>query len=557
MKLLNVDTLKIDEFFDDDVPEYAALSHTWGCDEASFQQWIHHPNPRDSKKRGFVKVVSACQLTQREGSQYLWVDTVCIDKTSSEHMTEAINSMFQWYRGAKICYAFLEDVEYQPGTSIFDRLRSSRWFTRGWTLQELIAPAAVVFYDRAWTIIGTKAKLSKELSGITSISEKVLHDSREVTRQSIAQRMSWLSKRKTTRKEDMAYCMIGIFDVNMHTMYGEGKKAFIRLQEEIVNNINDHTIFCWTWPDDTPRPKWMPLLAPNPTAFRHSGAYVLDRKRHWENMDGYRVINNLAIQIRLRIMASSAERCFALLDVRRSDETSEHVVAMPLARLALHSYSFKRPEPVWRADYPAGPVLLPPSWGSDPWDLSLARPGLEPFPGDSPGDSDHGGSFSPIRNWPKQKASPFAAMVMQRVDPDCGETLACLTRTGQSCDPLLFLKPTRSPRVWYQSIEVNTRTGAYLVYIAVFHRLGGELWLAGLDRIEPDAPVTVIERQVASWGTKVQFKVSGQGLDGVVCLEFPEDNLGIVQEKSDPVEGLAVRPVSFSVSSARPRGLLE
>lgn len=551
MRLLDVGTLEVGEFFEDDIPEYAALSHTWGSEEASLQQWTRHPNPAESTKRGFLKVLSVCRLAQREGFQYLWVDTVCIDKTSSEHVTEAINSMFQWYREAKVCYAYLEDVEHQPKARQIDQLRTCRWFTRGWTVQELLAPKTVKFYDHNWSMIGTKIALVKDIADITSIDEKVLLDSSEVTRQSIAQRMSWFARRKTTRKEDIAYCMMGIFDVNMLAMYGEGNKAFIRLQEGIINTVNDHTIFCWTWPEDTPRPAWLPVLAPSPAAFRHSRAYIPDRKRQRENMYGYSVTNNLAIQMPLQIAVSSGVSCFALLDVRRSDNPSEHAVAIPLVRLAPRPSWSTRPEPVWRAEYPASPVLLPPSWESAPRDLSLARPGLEPIGS----DLEHGGSFTAHEGWPKQRVSPFAAIVLQRVGPNGGEQIARLARASQSCGPLLFLKPTRSPRVWYQSVEVSKRNGAYLVNLAVWLRPGGASWHAGLDPIEPDAPVSVIERQVAGWGSKVEFRVPGEGIDGIACFEFAEDGMELVLDELVSVDDLVVRPASFNVYLPQRRAL--
>lgn len=552
MRLINVHTLEIEEFFEDGIPEYSILSHTWGLEEASFEQWTEHPNPAESTKRGFVKVLSACRLSQREGFKYIWVDTVCIDKSNRVELTEALNSMFKWYRASAVCYAYLEDLQRQPAAIQMKQLPTCRWFTRGWTLQELIAPATVKFYDQTWTLIGTKSELAREISNITLISRRVLHDSGEVPRQSVAQRMSWLANRKTTRKEDIAYCMIGIFDVNMPPIYGEGKKAFIRLQEVIIDSINDHTIFCWTWPEDTPKPTWMTFLAPSPSAFRHSGCYVVDRKRQWQNMGGYSVIN-LAIKIPFQITACSAGMCFALLEAKRVDHHPEHAVSIPLVKTGLQPPWGISQEPVWRGDYPASPVLLPSSWGSELQNLFLGRPGLAPTDDDL--RTSHI-SFSP-RCWLQGKTSPFAALVLQRVDPDGGEQIARLARMSQFCDPLLFFRQTRSPRVWYQSVEVRTLNGNYLIGLAVWLRPDGKIsWHAGLDTLEPHAPISVIEEQVANWSNKAEFRVSGQGVDGIACLEFAGDGMDMAQDKTGSSGELVVRPASFNVHLPKRRALL-
>jgi hypothetical protein len=154
--------------------------------------------------------------------------------------------MYRWYSSAKICYAYLVDV---PGNTLSNSLppefRKSRWFTRGWTLQELIAPSNVVFYSRFWDRLGTKIDQCDLLSEITGIDSTILRDDRDLKCISVAQKMSWAANRETTRVEDMAYCLLGIFDVNIPLLYGEGKKAFIRLQEEIVKSTEDHSIFAW------------------------------------------------------------------------------------------------------------------------------------------------------------------------------------------------------------------------------------------------------------------------------------------------------------------------
>ena len=145
------------------------------------------------------------------------VDTCCIDKSSSAELTESINSMYRWYQEAAICYAYLFDVQSGDMSS----LSRSAWLTRGWTLQELIAPARVEFYSSTWDNLRTKASLKKEISAVTGIDVEVLEGA-DPDRFSVTKRMSWASKRTTTRVEDRAYSLLGLFGVNMPMLYGEG-----------------------------------------------------------------------------------------------------------------------------------------------------------------------------------------------------------------------------------------------------------------------------------------------------------------------------------------------
>lgn len=133
--------------------------------------------------------------------------------------------MYEWYSKAYICFAFLEDV----GT---DRkpFEESVWFERGWTLQELIAPSKVRFYDHQWAPIGEKHELVERLHSITEIPRGVLLDRSKVRACSVAQRMSWAAKRTTEKEEDRAYSLLGLFGVHMSTVYGIGGNAFLSLQ---------------------------------------------------------------------------------------------------------------------------------------------------------------------------------------------------------------------------------------------------------------------------------------------------------------------------------------
>ncbi|TBU40441.1 hypothetical protein BD309DRAFT_345892 [Dichomitus squalens] len=192
------------------------------------------------------KIREACRVAREAGYRYLWIDSCCIDKTSSSELTESINSMFLWYSLAKMCYAYLADVpsnkDPREDKSAFC---SSQWHKRGWTLQELIAPSGVKFLADDWTEIGTKFTLFDLIEEITGIPRQALLHVKSLDEFSVAQRLSWAARRQTTREEDRAYSLLGIFNINMPTLYGEGSRAFRRLQEEIVRHVPDLSLFAW------------------------------------------------------------------------------------------------------------------------------------------------------------------------------------------------------------------------------------------------------------------------------------------------------------------------
>ncbi|GKT65034.1 HET domain containing protein [Colletotrichum tofieldiae] len=243
MRLLNVDTLQLQEFYDHNVPDYAILSHTWQEEEATLQDLA---NPASATKKGFSKIRSCCAQAIRDGYKWIWVDTCCIDKTSSAELSEAINSMFRWYQQSSVCYAYLEDLPPQsPGDLDQRRFMSSKWFTRGWTLQELIAPGLVEFYDQSWNEIGTKLSLCDLIHQTTGIRHEILSGHLSLDSVSAAERMSWAATRNTSRLEDIAYCLLGLFDIHMPLLYGEGTRAFNRLQQEIIRSTEDLSILLW------------------------------------------------------------------------------------------------------------------------------------------------------------------------------------------------------------------------------------------------------------------------------------------------------------------------
>ncbi|KAJ4171977.1 hypothetical protein NW754_007574, partial [Fusarium falciforme] len=257
MRLINTKTLQLEEFNEDNRPLYAILSHTWGDQEVTFQH-MQDDRSHHSWKAGYRKIAQTCKVALNSGIGYAWVDTCCIDKTSSAELSEAINSMFRWYEDAEICYAYLPDVE-------------------------LIAPRNLVFYATNWKYINSRSNLSEAIARVTGIEERLLKDNRAkagsiLRTTSIARRMSWAARRQTARTEDLAYCLLGIFDINMPLVYGEGTRAFTRLQEQIIQHTDDQSIFAWGLHDGI-KPEAGPdtstsVLAPSPAAFVASGDIV-------------------------------------------------------------------------------------------------------------------------------------------------------------------------------------------------------------------------------------------------------------------------------------------
>ncbi|KAK4225685.1 putative vegetative incompatibility HET containing-domain protein [Podospora fimiseda] len=239
-------TLEPNEIDGPDAKPYLILSHTWGDEEVTFKEFTKYLNTAVEKK-GFDKIRGICQIALDHGYNYVWVDTCCIDKSSSAELTESINSMFYWYSKADRCIAYLYDL--QPSSGSFhpskDELRRCRWFTRGWTLQELIAPSDVVFYDRTWKPRGSKNELCDVIHAITDIDKDTLMWPGKLPRIPIARKMAWAANRNSTRIEDKAYSLLGLFGIFMPLIYGERERAFIRLQELIAQKTNDMSLFAW------------------------------------------------------------------------------------------------------------------------------------------------------------------------------------------------------------------------------------------------------------------------------------------------------------------------
>jgi hypothetical protein len=230
---------ELTSFDDDRPPPYAILSHTWVEGEEVTHRELTAGTGRD--KTGFDKILFCGERAALDGLQYFWVDTCCIDKTDQVELSTAINSMFRWYQRASKCYVYLSDVsvpEEVSSAATFriawaDAFRRSRWFTRGWTLQELVAPASIEFFSKERKRLGSKVSLEQDIHEITQISVDVLRG-QSLHELSIEERMSWAARRTTSLKEDRVYCLLGIFGVFLPLIYGEGEAyATKRLREEI------------------------------------------------------------------------------------------------------------------------------------------------------------------------------------------------------------------------------------------------------------------------------------------------------------------------------------
>ncbi|KAH7551323.1 hypothetical protein BM1_09639 [Bipolaris maydis] len=269
MRLLNTESLELScPYVPSEVPDYAILSHRWSTEEVTFADInstpILHLQSQMRTKKGFAKIQGACKLARNDGYTWIWIDSCCIDKSSSAELQEAINSMWRYYAESNICYVYLEDVlDSEAGWG--PMFAKSQWFTRGWTLQELIAPTCVEFFAENWAAIGTKFERYKQIADITSIDSDLLIRVRALDDFSTAERLSWASHRNVTREEDETYSLMGLFDVNMPLLYGEGReKAFVRLQEAIYNATADHSMFLFRY---SQHKFSQPLLANSPKSF--------------------------------------------------------------------------------------------------------------------------------------------------------------------------------------------------------------------------------------------------------------------------------------------------
>ncbi len=242
LQLSDYPSLSFAEFAQDEVPRYAILSHTWGRDgdEIAYKDII---NGTGSGKPGYDKLHFCAVQAKNDGLGFCWIDTCCIDKTNAAELTESINSMFRWYQNAIKCYVFLADISTSMSEDNRDsQLRNSRWFTRGWTLQELIAPRCVEFFSQECKRLGDRKSLEKQIHQATGISIHALRGE-PLSHFTIDERISWAANRTTMRPEDKVYSLLGIFDIHMEAIYGEGEHhASRRLLRELERYSQNHQL---------------------------------------------------------------------------------------------------------------------------------------------------------------------------------------------------------------------------------------------------------------------------------------------------------------------------
>jgi hypothetical protein len=335
MRLINTTTQTLDEFESAKTPPYAILSHTWTKEEITYQDLAHER--KSGKDAGYAKLDNGCKVATAAGFNYLWLDTCCIDKTNNVELSEAINSMFQWYKSAGICFAYLADVPASPDPTDADSPFSlSRWFTRGWTLQELLAPSEMKFLADDWTEIGDRTKFCSRISNITGIPTSFLLG-KDLRHASVARRLSWASCRKTTKAEDIAYCLLGIFDIQMPLLYGEREfGAFRRLQQEIMKTSDDQSVFAWmkyssaTDTHDILAHQKFTMLADSPLSFKNSGNIVVAKAPVVRGyLNGIRtptVFNNKGLHLSLPIIKKGDRKVLAILNCTDiSDEVDQRM----------------------------------------------------------------------------------------------------------------------------------------------------------------------------------------------------------------------------------------
>ncbi|KAH7909625.1 hypothetical protein BJ138DRAFT_1154769 [Hygrophoropsis aurantiaca] len=282
---------------------YAIFSHRWfGTGEPTYQDMSKGKVPDGP---GYKKLKEFCKKAKEFGCDFVWSDTCCIDKTSSAELDEAIRSMFRWYRGSHICIAYLAD-----SSSIAD-FEKEAWFKRGWTLQELLAPVKLKFYGKGWVPLsraendkgnGRDNRIMDAISTFTRIPISDLISFQPRTDR-VREKMSWASTRRTTKVEDVAYSLIGIFDVSLMVAYGEGRRAFFRLLETIVQQSNGLDIFQWK---GEPSPHNIALpSSPRCYPYRGDRGFALRPDR---TGDQFFALTNIGLRIKLLIIPVSCQR---------------------------------------------------------------------------------------------------------------------------------------------------------------------------------------------------------------------------------------------------------
>jgi Heterokaryon incompatibility protein (HET) len=343
MRLINVNTFQFEEFNGIAVPEYGILSHTWEGEEVQYVEMLNATPKTVLTTEKFFKIRECARLAAEvDLLDYIWVDTCCIDKSSSAELQEAINSMYRWYQNAQWCYVYLKDVKsIENGSLDVDAFTTCRWISRGWTLQELIAPSRVEFYSSTWVRIGSKEELVEEISSASGIPKTILLTG-DVSKASVAQRMSWAASRNCTRLEDTAYSLMGLFDIHMPMLYGEGEKAFMRLQEEIIKTNFDMSIFAWF--DKETTSSYSGMLAKSPKMFRHCSRIV---KQVSAGLNTPYSLTNLGLYMSILLKPMGIDPEWDVYAGRLTDISDENglVISIFLKRVSPQSNQFVRAFP--------------------------------------------------------------------------------------------------------------------------------------------------------------------------------------------------------------------
>jgi ankyrin repeat protein/heterokaryon incompatibility protein (HET) len=318
------------------------LSHTWGPDEEEITyQDLQAGNIKPGI--GGFKLDESCKQAKKDGLLYIWNDTCCIDKTNSTELSESINSMFKWYRQADRCYAYLQDVPHDQ----LHLFPESRWFTRGWTLQELLAPKEVDFFSSEWQPLGSRKELAPQVERATGIPQHCLNGVVDISEASVAQRMSWAAKRRTKRQEDMAYCLLGIFGVTMPMVYGEGEEAFMRLQEEIMRRGADDSILAWGLAHTEGKGhraihSTRGVFATTPANFQHCGL-VVPSEFSTTSIESVNALGG-KLSVRLPLYTTPSGDTFGLLGSHISHDDTQ-IVGIPLRAVgSKSSNTYVRPQ---------------------------------------------------------------------------------------------------------------------------------------------------------------------------------------------------------------------
>jgi hypothetical protein len=313
------------EYFGNNIPRYAILSHTWGADneEVTFKDLVEGTG---KSKAGYNKIRFCAKQAAKDGLQFFWVDTCCIDKSSSAELSEAINSMFRWYHESAKCYVYLPDVWISNDGSF----QESRWFTRGWTLQELLAPKFVEFFSAEGERLGNRDSLLQEIHGVTGISILALKGS-PLSQFSINERFLWAERRQTKREEDAAYSLLGIFDIHLPLIYGEGqKKAFIRLRKEMKES-KDYS------------PTIIPVSASWNVPFGRNRRFV-GRDPHLDQLESTLFTEHQPLKIAITGLGGVGKTQIALelaYRIKENTKTARSSGYQPLTLKAFNKYSLK------------------------------------------------------------------------------------------------------------------------------------------------------------------------------------------------------------------------